>query len=72
MVVAELFRIFCSSEVEHGNENTVYLMNWNRGNFVEQLIENRIALGLFSSLGEMDKTTLYFMPKKYLLRSGLI
>ncbi|SDZ85089.1 carboxyl-terminal processing protease [Flavobacterium gillisiae] len=69
--------IFVPLEVEHGNENTVYLMKSGIvGNFVfEQLDRNRIAfkgLSFEQFNSKMDKTNLYFSGfKKYLLRSGL-
>jgi carboxyl-terminal processing protease len=69
--------IFVPLEVEHGNENIVYLMKSGIvGNFVfEQLDKNRIAFkGVYFEQfkGKMDKTDLYFKAfQKYLLRNGL-
>ena len=69
--------VFVPLEIEHGNENTLYLMKSGIvGNFVfEQLDRNRIAfkgLTFVEFKGKMDKTDLYFNAfQKYLLRSGL-
>jgi carboxyl-terminal processing protease len=69
--------IFVPLEVEHGNENTVYLMKSGIvGNFVfEQLDKSRMAfkgLSFDEFKGKMDKTDLYFIAfQKYLLKSGL-
>jgi carboxyl-terminal processing protease len=64
MVEVVLFQIFCSSRVEHGNENTVYLMKSGMVNFVfEQLDKNRMTfkgLSFAQFKGEMDKTNLYY------------
>jgi carboxyl-terminal processing protease len=42
MVEVVLFQIFCSLEVEHGNENTVYLMKRNCGKFCFRAIRQKI------------------------------
>jgi carboxyl-terminal processing protease len=69
--------IFVPLEVEHGNENTVYLMKSGIVvNFVfEQLDKNRMTfkgLSFAQFKGEMDKTNLYYNAfQKYLLSNRL-
>lgn len=69
--------IFVPLEVEHGNENTVYLMKSGFVvNFVfEQLDKNRIDfkdLSFTQFENKMDKTDVYFSTfQKYLLKNGL-
>jgi carboxyl-terminal processing protease len=69
--------IFVPLEVEHGNENTVYLMKSGIVvNFVfEQLDKNRMTfkgLSFVQFTGKMDRTDLYFDAfQKYLLRNRL-
>jgi carboxyl-terminal processing protease len=69
--------IFVPLEVEHGNENTVYLMKSGIVvNFVfEQLDKNRTTfkgLSFVQFKGEMDKTNLYYNAfQKYLLSNRL-
>jgi carboxyl-terminal processing protease len=63
--------------VEHGDENTVYLMKSGIvGNFVfEQLDKSRVAfkgLSFEQFMVKMDKTDMYFNTfQKYLLRNRL-
>jgi carboxyl-terminal processing protease len=69
--------IFVPLEVEHGDENTVYLMKSGIvGNFVfEQLDKSRVAfkgLSFEQFKVKMDKTDMYFNAfQKYLLRNRL-
>jgi carboxyl-terminal processing protease len=69
--------IFVPLEVEHGNENTVYLMKSGFVvNFVfEQLDKNRIdfnGLSFKKFENKMDKTDVYFSAfQKYLFKNGL-
>lgn len=69
--------VFVPLEVEHGSENTVYLMKSGIvGNFVfEQLDKNRIAfkgLSFAQFKDKMDKTDLYFNSfQKFISKNGL-